>query len=77
MRQSAVLVSYSTRVIIPVTHCINHLHALVFKIIKWWGRGTWVAQSIEHPTPGFSSEHGLRVMRWSPKVGSMLSAECA
>jgi len=29
-------------------------------------RGTWVAQSVKHPTLDFSSGHDLRVMRSSP-----------
>ena len=33
-------------------------------------RGTWVAQSVEHPTPDFSSGHDLGVMGLSPKSGS-------
>ena len=37
--------------------------------------GTWVAQSVKHVTLGFSSGHNLRVVRSSPQLGSMLSAE--
>ena len=39
--------------------------------------GAWVAQSVEHPTLGFSSGHGLRVVRWRPAAGSKFSRESA
>ena len=31
-----------------------------------------MAQSVEHPTPGFGSGHDLTVMRSSPRLGSTL-----
>ena len=37
--------------------------------------GTWVAQSVEHPTLGFGSGHDLGVVRSSPASGSMLGGE--
>ena len=39
--------------------------------------GAWVAQLVEHPTLGFGSDDDLRVVRWSPVSGSMLSRESA
>jgi len=33
----------------------------------------WVAQSVKHPTLGFSSSPDLRVVRSSPESGSMPS----
>ena len=44
---------------------------------KWAHWGTWVAQSVKCPTLNFSSGHDLRVVRWSPTSGSMLSTESA
>ena len=38
-------------------------------------RGTWVAQSVQHLTRGFSSGHDLRVVSLSPASGSMLSGD--
>ena len=40
---------------------------------KCWG--TWVAQSVKHPTLGFSSGHGLMVHEFKPHTG--LCADCA
>ena len=40
-------------------------------------RGTWVVQSVKRPTPDFSSDHDLRVVRWSHESGSMLGVEPA
>ena len=40
-------------------------------------RGTWVAQSIKHPTLDFSSGHDLTVVRLSPTLSSTLSMESA
>ena len=40
-------------------------------------RGSWVVQSVKHPTPGFGSGHNLRVVRLSPSSGSTLSLEPA
>jgi len=40
-------------------------------------RGTWVAQSVEHPTFDFGSGHDLRVLGSSPESGPMLSTEFA
>ena len=37
--------------------------------------GTWVAQSVGCQTLDFSSGHNLRVVRSSPKMGSVLSGE--
>ena len=39
--------------------------------------GTWLAQSVKHPTLDFGSGHDLRVMGLSPKLGSMLGKEPA
>jgi len=39
--------------------------------------GHLVAQLVEHLTLDFSSDHDLRVLRWSPTVGSALSRESA
>ena len=39
--------------------------------------GTWMAQSVNHLTLGFSSGHNLRVMRLSLMLGSMLIGEFA
>ena len=36
-------------------------------------RGTWVAKSVKSLIFGFSSSHDLRVMRWSPVLGSTLT----
>ena len=44
---------------------------LYFKKRKVWG--TWVAQSVEHLTLGFSWGRDLRVVRWSPASGSAWS----
>lgn len=41
------------------------------------GRGTWVAQVVEHPTPGFSLSHGLRMVSSSPESDSALNTETA
>ena len=38
-------------------------------------RGTWVAQSVTHLTLGLGSGRDLRVLRWSPTSGSVLSGE--
>ena len=35
----------------------------------------WVVQSVKHPTLGFGSGHDLRVLGWSPMLGSLLSGE--
>ena len=40
-------------------------------------RGTWVDQSVKHPTLDFSLGHDLRVMRSSPTSGSTLGMEPA
>ena len=40
-------------------------------------RGTWVAQSIKHPTLDLDSGHDVRVMKFSPVSGSVLSGESA
>ena len=39
--------------------------------------GTWMAQSVEHPTLDFGSGHDLRVLGSSPTSNSMLSGESA
>jgi len=39
----------------------------------YWG--TWVAQSVKHPTLDLSSGLDLRVMSSSPTLGSMLGVE--
>ena len=39
--------------------------------------GTWVAQSVEHQTLDFSSDHDPRVMGLSSASGSVLSVELA
>ena len=39
--------------------------------------GAWVAQSVKHLTLGFHSGYDLKVARWSPALGSMLSMEWA
>ena len=44
------------------------------KVVLW---GAWVAQLIKHLTLDFSSCHDLKVMRWSPALGSVLSREQA
>ena len=44
---------------------------------KWHFGGTWVAQSVEHPTLDFSWGHDPRVIRLSPTSGSVLSVEPA
>ena len=41
----------------------------------YWG--TWVAQSVEHLTLGFSSGCDLQVVGSSPKLGSALNVESA
>lgn len=53
----------------------------------WWKKqkisnlcnlwGTWVAQSVEHPTLDFCSGHDRRVMGSSPVPGSVLNMESA
>ena len=40
-------------------------------------RGAWVAESVKHPTLGFSLGHDLVVMGLSPVSGSALSEESA
>ena len=45
--------------------------------IKTMMRGTWMAQSLEHPTLDFDSGHFPRVMGSSPGLGSALSVESA
>ena len=40
-------------------------------------RVVWVAQSVKHPTPGFSSGHDPRVLRSGPTWVSMFSVESA
>ena len=37
------------------------------KNIRKWG--AWVAQSVKHPTPGFSSGPDLTVREFQPRVG--------
>ena len=37
--------------------------------------GTWVAQSVKHPTLDFSSGHDLMVVRSSPASGSALTTQ--
>ena len=49
----------------------------VFKKNIHYSRGTWVALLVKRPTRGFSPGHDLRVMRSSPMLGSMLTAESA
>ena len=39
--------------------------------------GACLAQSVEHSTLGFGSDHDFRVMRWSPASGSALSRQSA
>lgn len=41
------------------------------------GRGILVAQLVKCPSLDFSLGEGLRVMRWSPMLGSELSGEAA
>ena len=41
----------------------------------YWG--TWVAQSVKHPTLDFSSDLDLRVVRLSPVLGSTLDMKPA
>ena len=43
------------------------------RYMKSYVRGTWVAQSVEHPTLG----HDLRVMRLHAASGSVLREESA
>ena len=38
-------------------------------------KDTWVAQSVEHPTLGFRSDHDLRLMGFSSALDSALRAE--
>lgn len=45
------------------------------KIVSPWG--AWVAQFVKHLTPCFGSGHNVRVVRWSPMLGFMLSREFA
>ena len=40
-------------------------------------RAAWVVQSVKCLTLDFGSGHDLRVVRWSPASGSMLSGESA
>ena len=40
-----------------------------FSEVQLHGRGTWVAQSVEHPTLGFSSAHNLTVHEFEPGTG--------
>ena len=40
-------------------------------------RGTWMAQSIKHPTLDFGSGHDPRDVRSSPMSGSVLGIEPA
>ena len=49
------------------------INCLLFKKLK----GAWVAQLVEHPALHVGSGHDPRVMRPSPKSGSMLSVEPA
>ena len=44
---------------------------------KVQGQGAWVTQLVEHLTLGFSSGHGLRVVRLSPMASFLLSGESA
>ena len=53
---------------------VYHIQAYLNKVNFF--RGTWVAQSIEHLTlVGFGSGHDLRVLGWSPTLGSKLSTD--
>ena len=57
---------------------VSKIFSLVFaflKVLEFWG--TRVAQWVERPTPDFSSDHDLRVVELSPKLGSELSGESA
>ena len=47
----------------------------VLKILKIEPRGTWVAQSVKHPTLDFSSGHDLTFARWSPALDSVLTVQ--
>ena len=38
-------------------------------------RGTWMAQSVDHPTLDFGSGYDLAVVRLRPMLGSVLSTE--
>ena len=49
-------------------------HVAVF-LPKLCQNSSWVAQSVEHLTLDFSSDHDLRVMRSSPVSLSVLSME--
>lgn len=42
---------------------------------KPFPRGAWVAQSAKHPTLDLSSALDLRVVSWSPALGSTLGME--
>ena len=50
---------------------------VILSILKTLLRGASGAQLVELVTLGLSSGHGLRVLRWSPMSGSMLSEESA
>ena len=41
--------------------------------IKNWG--IWVAQSVKHPTLGFSSGHDLTVSEFDPVLGAALAVQ--
>lgn len=45
--------------------------------LKFILRGTWVAQSIKHPTLNLISDHDLRAVRSNPALGSTLHVEPA
>ena len=53
------------------------VYLLLHHVKKYYKRGTWVPQSIKHPILDFGSGHDLRVVRWSPALGSALSVEPA
>jgi len=50
---------------------------LLFLFKNQWKMGAWEAQLVEHPTVDFSSGHDLRVLGWSPALGSALSRKSA
>lgn len=47
------------------------------KALKKLPRGTWLAQSVQHPALGFDLGHDLGAIRSSPDLGSMLNVGSA
>ena len=61
---------------IPILHFWRITYPPSFIVLRSLNfKGVWMVQLVESSTLYFGSGHDLRVVRWSPRVSSMLSME--